>query len=107
MRELRTSGSVGGLGRQRPRPTRLDCTEYSITRISPFADARAKATFRTSCVARSRRLGSPERNRMVNDTGKRAFNTGRFACGTPARSPFGFLPAPRLFPPRFMKPSEC
>ena len=43
--------------------------------------------------------GSPLPNRTVTCTGNRAANASRASCGTPARSPFGFLPAPFRAPP--------
>ena len=38
--------------------------------------------------------------RHVTCTGNRAANAARLKCATPARSPFGFRPAPFRFPPR-------
>ena len=100
MRESRTSGSVGGLGRERPRPTRLRCT-LKCTSRKPLRSHPAVITARNAVNSRNPRSEeSPEVTRTVTCTGQREARGARTQCGTPARSPFGLRPDPLRRPPQ-------
>ena len=86
--------------------TWFDCTEYSTTRNVSRSELAAIERRRNSCASLYRKLGNPARSLIVTSTGCRAHSLGLLACDTPARSPFGFLPAPFRFPPQFAKPNS-
>ena len=102
MRELRTSGSVGGPGGHPPGPTRLASIECSTIR-KDSREAATKAASRSACESFARRLRRPARNLIVTNTGYRALRGSRFACEAIAFTPLGLRPAPFRFPPQLVK----
>src|SRR5262245_26005640 len=84
----------------------LVCRLYSTTRKDSCCELATKARARTSCASSLRRLGRCSRSLSVTRAGCLAHSRGRFACDTPARTPFGLRPAPRRLPPQLMKPNS-
>jgi hypothetical protein len=93
----RERGSVGGLD-QEVDVVRLE-RKVCDSEIAALAGA-GHASLELADDSSGSKDGTPERTRMVTCAGWHAAKFGRGRCGSPARGPVGFRPAPARRPPQ-------